>query len=81
MKPQFSSGDSSYRAIIARFNRVLGDINIILFAVAIGLVVLDLTCFVGFRVASELTRPNASPAMSTWSLIGPNVIAANLEGR
>lgn len=42
-----------------RLNRVLGEINVVLLAVAIGLAVLDLTCFVTLQVSMEMPHPES----------------------
>jgi len=39
-----------------RLNRVLGEINVLLLAVAIGLAVLDATCFVAISASTEIAR-------------------------
>jgi len=60
----------SAQALVLRLDRVFGEMNAFLLAVAIGLAALDATCFVGTRYAdllqdkSLLTRmaPAATPS-------------------
>jgi len=55
MQQPSPSGDP--RAQFLRWlNRMLGEINVLLTAVAIGLAVLDFTCFVALRVSAEIGR-------------------------
>ena len=41
---------------LRRLNRILGEINVLLTAVVVGLAVLDFTCFVALRVSAEIGR-------------------------
>jgi hypothetical protein len=41
---------------LRRLNRILGELNVLLTAVAVGLAVLDFTCFVALRVSAEIGR-------------------------
>jgi hypothetical protein len=41
-----------------RFNRALGELNVVLAALAIGLTILDVTCFIAFTAIAEIRRPN-----------------------
>jgi hypothetical protein len=41
---------------LRRLNHMLGEINVLLMAVAVGLAVLDFTCFVALRVSAEIGR-------------------------
>jgi hypothetical protein len=50
------SDDRPAISFLTRVNRVLGDFNVFLFAVAIGLATLDFTCFVLLRVVANLSR-------------------------
>jgi hypothetical protein len=45
---------------IRRLDRVLGEINASLVAVAIGLVVLDATCFAALSASTEIARTRQS---------------------
>jgi len=49
--------DSSWKQ---RLDRALGEINVLLVALAIGLAVLDATCFVAFTTIAEIRRANGS---------------------
>jgi hypothetical protein len=64
--------DSSWKR---RIDRTLGEINVVLVALAIGLAVLDTTCFVAFTAAGEIrrahgwsqqVRPSLSQAWPEW---------------
>ena len=41
---------------LRRLNRMLGEINVLLTAVAVGLAVLDFTCLLALRVSAEIGR-------------------------
>ena len=41
---------------LRRLNRMLGEINVLLTAVAVGLAVLDFTSFLALRVSAEIAR-------------------------
>jgi hypothetical protein len=41
---------------LRRLNRILGELNVLLTAVAVGLAVLDFTCFVALRLSAEIGR-------------------------
>lgn len=41
---------------LRRLNRMLGELNVLLTAVAVGLAVLDFTCFLALRVSAEIGR-------------------------
>ena len=41
---------------LRRLNRMLGEINVLLTAVAVGLAVLDFTCFLALRLSAEIAR-------------------------
>jgi len=43
-----------------RLDRALGEINVVLVALTIGLAVLDATCFVAFTAIAEIRRANGS---------------------
>jgi len=55
------SDDHSLRHLMRRLNRVFGEINVFLLAVAIGLAVLDATCFVALSASTEIARAQHSP--------------------
>ncbi|MGC2413210.1 MAG: hypothetical protein WA459_11010 [Stellaceae bacterium] len=55
------SNDHPPRHLMRRLNRVFGEINVFLLAVAIGLAVLDLTCFVALSTSTEIARSQHSP--------------------
>ena len=41
---------------LRRLNRILGELNVLLMAIAVGLAVLDFTCFVALRVSAEIRQ-------------------------
>jgi len=53
--------ETSHRDWKQRLNRALGEINAVLVALAIGLAVLDITCFVAFSVVTELRHGQGAP--------------------
>ncbi len=59
-----SNGHSPPR-LTQRLNRMLGEINVFLLALAIGLTVLDLTCYLALTVSDQLSRvqPGAEATM------------------
>jgi hypothetical protein len=59
MQQQSPSGDYLPSRLMRRLNRAFGEINAFLLAVAIGLAVLDLTCFVTLKASLEITRAQA----------------------
>jgi hypothetical protein len=60
MQHQPSSNDHPARHWLHRLNRMLAEINVFLLAVAIGLAVLNFSCFVALRVDSEIARTQLS---------------------
>ena len=56
MQQPSPSGDPRAQ-FLRRLNHMLGEINVLLTAVAVGLAVLDFTCFVALRVSAEIGRP------------------------
>jgi hypothetical protein len=57
---------------LRRLDRMLGEINVLLTAVAVGLAVLDFTCFVALRVSAEIGRSQfgVRPAEQAANYIG-----------
>lgn len=53
------SDDNPFRQLLRRLSGDIVDINVVLLAVAIGLAVLDLTCFVTLTASVEITRAQA----------------------
>jgi hypothetical protein len=51
-----------------RLNHTFEEINVILLAFAIGLVVLDVTCFVMLRASAEIAWPRDAVSGSSPSL-------------
>jgi hypothetical protein len=47
------SGDPRAQ-FLRRLNHILGEMNVLLTAVAVGLAVLDFTCFVALRVSADI---------------------------
>ena len=62
---------------LRRLNRMLGEINALLTAVAIGLAVLDFTCFLALRVSAEIARSQfgARPAEQVMPSVSQPVAA------
>jgi hypothetical protein len=76
MQQQLSpSDDHPPRQAMRRLNRVFGEINVFLLAVAIGLAVLDFTCFVALSASAEIARveQNRISAAPSSSPSGPMV--------
>ena len=48
-----------------RLDRVFADLNAVLVALAIGLAVLDFTCFVGLASFAEITRAEQNALLAT----------------
>jgi hypothetical protein len=55
------SEDRSLRPLMRRLNRVFGEINVVLLAIAIGLTELEATCLVALRASAEMARAQHSP--------------------
>ena len=60
MQQQWPSDDHPPRRLAQRLNRMLGEINVFLLAVAIGLAVLDFTGFVALGASTEMARAQQS---------------------
>ena len=52
--------ESSYSSWKRRLDRALGEINVVLVALVIGLAVLDIGCFVAFTATTEIRRAHSS---------------------
>lgn len=50
------SDDHRPRQVMRRLDRVFGEINVFLLTVAIGLAVLDYTCFVALNASTAIAR-------------------------
>ena len=59
MQPLSPLQQNSSTQLILRLNRVLGEINVVLIVIAIGLAVLDFTCFVTLTASTEIMRAQA----------------------
>ena len=55
-----SPGQGSPLHLLRRLNRVFGELNVVLLAVAIGLAVLDFTCFVSLNTSAAIARAETS---------------------
>jgi hypothetical protein len=55
---QSSSGDKYSYDWMRRFDRAVGQINVVLAALAIGLAVLDVTCLIALTAIAEVKRAN-----------------------
>lgn len=60
MQPPMFTDGKSYSSWKRRLDRALGEINVVLVALAIGLAVLDITCFVAFTANAEIRRAHGS---------------------
>ena len=62
---------------LRRLNRMLGEINVLLTAVAVGLAVLDFTCFLALRLSAEIARSQfeARPPEQVLPLVSQPVAA------
>ena len=66
-KQLWPSSDQSPRQLMGRLDRIFCEINVALLAVAIGLAVLDFSCFAGLRVSAELARVQQRTMLEgTW---------------
>lgn len=69
-----SQGERTHKGdLLRRFDRALGELNVFLTALAIGLALLDLTCFYGVTVGRPLTTAlNAQmPQGAAWPSLVP----------
>jgi hypothetical protein len=53
----------SRRRMMQKLNRLLGEMNVFLCAVAIGLTVLDFTCFMTLTLSTEVKRAEQQRAL------------------
>ena len=60
--------DHTPKRLSRRLDRVFGEINPILLAVAIGLAVLDATCFSVIRLSDEFLRRISAGMENAWQL-------------
>ncbi|MBV8118597.1 MAG: hypothetical protein JO081_01505 [Alphaproteobacteria bacterium] len=63
--------DHSPRQSIGRLNRLFGELNASLLAIAIGLAALDFTCFAVLRISTELTRASSAGQTTSPRLFVP----------
>ena len=56
---------------LRQLNGILAEINVILFAIAIGLAVLDLACFVMLQTCVEIAREHAKAYLTESGLNMP----------
>ena len=78
-RPQHKNRANS--GLVARLNRTAGDVNVVLLVVAIGLAMLDLTCFLAFKTREALPSPariesNASVASKPIVVQSQSPVAA-----
>jgi hypothetical protein len=82
--------ESSYRSWKRRLDRALGEINVVLTALAIGLAVLDITCLFAFTATAEIRRaysssqqvqPSLSQAWPEWLPFPPTPAMASATGQ
>jgi hypothetical protein len=74
MRHPTSQGERAHRGgLLRRFDRALGELNVFLTALAIGLALLDLTCFYGLTVGRPLmTALNVqAPQGAAWPSLVP----------
>jgi hypothetical protein len=57
---QLPSSDQGSLQLLRRLNRVFGELNVVLLAVAIGLAALDFTCFVSLNASASIARAETS---------------------
>jgi len=60
MQPPSFTNKGSYSSWSRRLDRTLGEINVVLMALAIGLAVLDATCLVAFTATTEIRRAHGT---------------------
>jgi len=63
------------RNLLRRLDRVFGEINPILLALAIGLAVLDATCFSVIRLGDAFSRRTSPGMENPWQLSGSREVA------
>ena len=68
MQPPMFTDGKSYSSWKRRLDRALGEINVVLVALAIGLAVLDITCFVAFTATAEIRRAHGSSQQAQLSV-------------
>ena len=56
MRRWFYIDGRSRRLLLLQLQHVCGDINVILLAIAIGLAILDYTCFLSLQLAAAVAR-------------------------
>jgi hypothetical protein len=60
------------KQLLHRLDRVFGEMNVILLALAIGLAVLDVTCFSALGLSDSLSVPHTTPAIEKALLAPPS---------
>lgn len=82
--------ETSYRSWKRRLDRALGEINVVLAALAIGLAILDVTCLFALTAAAEIRQAHSSsqqvqPALSQawpeWLQFPPTPAVASATGQ
>jgi hypothetical protein len=89
MQPPSLRDESSYSSWKRRLDRALGEVNIVLAALAIGLAILDLICLFAFTATAEIRRahgpsqqvqPSLSQAWPEWLPFPPTPAMASATG-
>ena len=72
--------DHSPKQLWQRLDRVFAEMNVILLALAIGLAVLDITCFSALGLSDALSLPHTTPGIEKALLAPPSPSAAEPGG-
>ena len=72
--------DHTPKRLSRRLDRVFGEINPILLAVAIGLAVLDATCFSVIRLSDEFLRRISAGMENAWQLNAGRAVGLSSSG-
>ena len=85
MQPPSFTDKGSYSSWKRRLDRALGEINVALVAVAIGLAVLDVTCLLAFTATTEIRRAHGTgqqPQLSApWLPFPPTLVLPPATGQ
>jgi hypothetical protein len=76
MQQSSSRNGHSPRRLLHRLDRVFAEMNVILLALAIGLAVLDVTCFSVLRLGNVLPVPQTTPGIERALLPPPSAVSA-----
>jgi hypothetical protein len=72
--------DHSPKQLLQRLDRVFGEMNVILLALAIGLAVLDFTCFSALGLSDAWSVPHTTSGIDRALLAPPSAASAEPSG-